>query len=273
MLTGARRDARSESGYDRAVLELPQLTVTFRGHLTADVLRAELTRVEPTMQAERSGLIVDARQMTGYDDAARDLFVDWNTRHRGRIARVAVVTDKLLWRVVISAMGLASRQEMKPFAAYSDAVGWASAPDRQREPITMEVRTGRLIELRIRKLTLLEIPLLLRLMAEGRRRTLNQGIVAITDVRTLKTISQSIFDRTVALLHRNNSGVVRVAVLAPQDDALAGAQLARGLQAAANPNRRAFRDPREAAAWLGEVLTPEERTRLAEFLREEDPAL
>lgn len=255
------------------MLELPQLTVTLRGHLTADALRAELTRVEPTMKAERNGIIVDARQMTGYDDAARDLFVDWNTRNRGRIARVAIVTDKLLWRMVISAMGLASKQEMKSFAAYSDALVWASAPERPRDPITMEVRTGRLIELRIRKLTLAEIPLLLRLMAEGRRRTQNQGIVAITDVRALRTLSPSLFDRTVALLHRNNTGVVRVAVLAPADDALVGAQLARGLQAAANPNRRAFRDVREAEAWLGEVLTPEERARLTEFLREEAQGL
>lgn len=267
-----RRDARAESDYDRRVLELPQLTVTLRGHLTADALRAELTRVEPTMKSERTGLIVDARQMTSYDDAARDLFVDWNSRNRSRIARVAIVTDKLLWRMVISAMGLAARQEMKSFAAYSDALVWASAPERSREPIKLEVRTGRLIELRIRKLTLIEIPLLVRLIAQGRQRTLNQGIVAIADVRALKTMSQGVFDHLVAVLHRNNPGVVRIAVLAPQDDGLVGSQFARALHLAANPNRRAFQEPREAQAWLSEVLTPEEQTRLAEFLREDDQA-
>lgn len=106
--------------------------VSLRGHLTEEALGSSLARIEPALLAERTGLVIDASQMTGYDDAARSLFVAWNARYRSRIARVAIVTDKVLWRVVISAMGLASRQEMKPFTSLSEAQRWAStahAPD------------------------------------------------------------------------------------------------------------------------------------------------
>lgn len=100
--------------------------VSLQGHLTEDALRSLLARIEPALLAEPCGLVIDSTQMTGYDDAARSLFVKWNAHNRSRIARVAIVTDKVLWRVVISAMGLASRQEMRPFTSLVEAQRWAS---------------------------------------------------------------------------------------------------------------------------------------------------
>ena len=70
-------------------------------------------------------LVVDAREMTGYDVDARARFVEWNSQHRARIRRVAIITDKLAWRAVISAMSLATRQPMKAFSLAEDAEKWA----------------------------------------------------------------------------------------------------------------------------------------------------
>ena len=86
-------------------------TISLRGHLTALVLETALASVEATA----TGLLVDATDMTDYDAGAREAFVAWNERMRSRIARVAVITQKPLWRMVISAMGVASRQKMKAF--------------------------------------------------------------------------------------------------------------------------------------------------------------
>ena len=68
--------------------------------------------------------------MSGYDPAARELFVEWNGRWRSSIQRVAIVTERRLWTMVITAMGLASRQSMRAFAQPSDASTWLAGLER-----------------------------------------------------------------------------------------------------------------------------------------------
>ncbi|HSQ66738.1 MAG TPA: STAS/SEC14 domain-containing protein [Polyangiaceae bacterium] len=97
-------------------------TVQLRGNLTALVLESALSAVDSSATA----VLVDALEMTDYDAEARTAFVAWNERTRDRIQRVAVVTEKPLWRMVISAMGVASRQKMRAFASTSDARDWLS---------------------------------------------------------------------------------------------------------------------------------------------------
>jgi len=94
-------------------------------HLTVPALRVALG---PATQLLRAGprllLLVDCLAMTGYDADARAQFVSWNAAHRPRIERVAIVTDNRLWHMVISAMGLAARQEMRPFTSTGRARVW-----------------------------------------------------------------------------------------------------------------------------------------------------
>jgi hypothetical protein len=100
-------------------------TVHLSGHLTAQALAAALAPVTMYVEAGRRVLLlVDCRTMTGYDAEARALFVSWNKAHRHRVDRVAIVTDNRLWHMVISAMSLASRQEMRPFADPAGAERW-----------------------------------------------------------------------------------------------------------------------------------------------------
>ncbi len=75
----------------------------------------------------RSGpisLLIDCRQMSGYDVEARSAFVAWNKRWRSRLHRVAILTENRLWHVLVSAMALASGQEMRAFFGRSDAERW-----------------------------------------------------------------------------------------------------------------------------------------------------
>ncbi len=99
-------------------------TVSLQGHLTKPMLETALSAVE----ASATALLVDATDMTDSDAGAREAFVSWNDRMRGRVGRVAIVTGKPMWRMVITAMGMASRQKMKSFDTISAALAWLAEP-------------------------------------------------------------------------------------------------------------------------------------------------
>ena len=98
-------------------------TVVLEDHLTLDTLESALSVVPRSCSA----LVVDCRAMSGYDSDARARFVEWNAERRDIIRRVAVVTENMLWHMIIAAMALASRQDMKAFNTVDDARAWADA--------------------------------------------------------------------------------------------------------------------------------------------------
>jgi hypothetical protein len=104
----------------------PPVQVDLVGHLARNALAVALDRATSSI-AQAPGpieLLVDCRQMTGYDADARALFVSWNSSHRSRIRRVAVLTVNPVWHMVIAAMAVASGQKMKDFARPDAAVAW-----------------------------------------------------------------------------------------------------------------------------------------------------
>lgn len=102
-------------------------TISLRGQLTDDGLQAALRDVEPALEDHaHNALLVDALEMTGYEPDARALFVRWNAEHRTRIDRVAILTQRTLWRAVIAGMSLASKQQMRAFATRDEALAWLS---------------------------------------------------------------------------------------------------------------------------------------------------
>ena len=66
---------------------------------------------------------------------------------------------------------------------------------------------------------------------------------------------------------RSEHQLLRTATLLSPSPTL-GLQIQRMIREADHPERRAFRDPNELAAWFGEVLTEPERARLAALLAE-----
>ncbi len=102
------------------------VVVQLDGHLSETVLRSALAGASVALVEASAGanLLVDCRDMTGYDAAARQLFVEWNSRYKSKVKSVAVVTERRLWHVVVSAMALASGQRMKAFDSRVEALGW-----------------------------------------------------------------------------------------------------------------------------------------------------
>jgi hypothetical protein len=109
---------------------LPRVHVTLTGHLTSEALEQALTAATERLGQDfhRVALIVDCGTMTGYDADARALFMSWNARFRSRIDRVVVLTDKILWHMVVGAMALASGQRMKAFDGLEAAEAWLGRP-------------------------------------------------------------------------------------------------------------------------------------------------
>jgi hypothetical protein len=105
---------------------LPRVHATLTGHLTRDALEQALDGATQRLGQDfhQVALIVDCRTMTGYDGDARALFVDWNARSRSRTARLAVLTEKVLWHMVVGAMAVASGQRMKAFDSLEAADEW-----------------------------------------------------------------------------------------------------------------------------------------------------
>jgi ABC-type transporter Mla MlaB component len=102
------------------------LAIRLVAHLTEASLSAALLPISQRLEqlGSQAGLVVDCLQMSGYDAAARSLFVEWNRAHRDRLCAIGIVTRKLMWHVVISSMALASGQRMKAFGSVRDAEVW-----------------------------------------------------------------------------------------------------------------------------------------------------
>ncbi len=118
------------------------LVTELRGHLTRDELERSLARIVPELERVEAkvAVLIDCREMAGYDLDARHAFVEWNSRWRDRIHKVAIVTSNRLYHVVISGMALASGQAMRGFADAEQAEVWARVVARPRERDQAEAR-------------------------------------------------------------------------------------------------------------------------------------
>jgi len=93
------------------------IVMVLQGHLTRSSLLTVFADAGP--QIDRAAcercLIVDCLTMTGYDPDARSEFVRWVRERKPLLRCVAIVTDKVLWRMVVGAMGLASQVPTQAF--------------------------------------------------------------------------------------------------------------------------------------------------------------
>ena len=136
---------------------------------------------------------------------------------------------------------------------------------------TVEVRAGRLIEARIEALPNLERA---AAYTNGFAQVLQrfsgtERMILCADHRAVAVYSQPVTDELASLFGAMNQRLDRIAVLVAPSNATLTMQLSRIVRQAQNPDRRVFFTTDDAEAFLGEVLTPAERLRLAQFLRGE----
>lgn len=130
----------------------------------------------------------------------------------------------------------------------------------------LEHRVGRLFEIRIWSPVSLE-----EATAWGRDHNaivdaMKGPYVCFVDLVDATVFPPDVVDAYVRVM-KSEPSLIRTGTLLNPDPVL-GLQIQRMIREANNPNRRAFRDPAALASWLGEVLTVQERIRLAAVLRD-----
>lgn len=90
--------------------------------------------------------------------------------------------------------------------------------------------------------------------------------VCLVDLVDATVFPQNVVDAYVATM-KSEPRLLRTGTLLNVSPTF-GMQIQRMIREANHPDRRAFRDPRELQAWLGEVLGSEERARLGELMDE-----
>jgi hypothetical protein len=130
---------------------------------------------------------------------------------------------------------------------------------------TVQNVAGRLVEVRVASpLTLEEVQQLVR-EHQATISRIPDRYVGVVDLLHARTFPAEVAESMVKLLSSVAGRVERTAFLIGES-AVFALQIERVLRQAENPNRKAFRDPGELGRWLGEILTPEEHARLAQFL-------
>ena len=136
---------------------------------------------------------------------------------------------------------------------------------------TAIIRTGRLLEIRI-SLGFRNAAHVANhsadIDAEVRRIPPSERVVIAADWRFCQVMSAAASEALVSSLTHYNPRIERSAIVASANAPSAMLQFTRLVRESANPQRRLFTDAGEMVLWLGEVLAPDERQRLAQFLDE-----
>lgn len=118
------------------------MVLVLEGELTGPLLREALGDAEARLASGPRPLLVDCTSMASYSPEARALFVDWTRRHKESLSHVGIVTANAVWQVVISAMALASTQEMEVFDTLAAARRWVDLGPEDQAPETQWFTDG-----------------------------------------------------------------------------------------------------------------------------------
>lgn len=128
-----------------------------------------------------------------------------------------------------------------------------------------ENRVGRLVEVKLASpLDIHEVQEFVKELTAiiGR---INGKYVGVVDLLAANVFPAVVADSLMQLLSVASPRVERTALLIGESATFA-LQVERVIRTANNENRRVFRNPQELERWLGEVLDPDERRRLKQFI-------
>jgi hypothetical protein len=134
---------------------------------------------------------------------------------------------------------------------------------------TCEFVVGRLLEIRVAAgyHTVADVDEVIRMTSDNLKK-LPPGakFVAAADWRAVRLMPPDTASRAHNLLHSMNPLLTRSAILTLPESPLTNLQVVRLIREAENSGRRHFVSAAEMHAWLTEVLTQEESSRLSTFL-------
>jgi hypothetical protein len=132
---------------------------------------------------------------------------------------------------------------------------------------TIENRVGRLVELRVESPVTEEELMRFHDMLAKACKPIKGQIAICTELVGATVFLQPVAARWIEIIRQESPIVERNAVLVGEG-AVFSMQVERIIRQAGFKNRKAFLAPAALVAWLGEILTTRERTRLEQFLQE-----
>jgi hypothetical protein len=93
----------------------------------------------------------------------------------------------------------------------------------------------------------------------------NPKFVVCADYRAIQVWKPDVAERFVAIIKTQNPRIERSGLICAGDKPTAALQIERTVRAAGFEHRRSFRDVGAALAFVGEVLTADERNEAAKF--------
>lgn len=134
--------------------------------------------------------------------------------------------------------------------------------------ISMEVRVGRLVEIRFAPpVSEAEIQRFIQQARDNPSRFPGSYVVVVELSAMTKILQPQLADRLIELMRPHNPRVERQAFLLDPGSAISSLQVERMIRESGGGSRRAFTQAEALEQWLREVLQPAERERLAAFLR------
>lgn len=132
---------------------------------------------------------------------------------------------------------------------------------------TIENRVGRLIELRVESPVTEEELMRFHDLLGKACKPIKGQIAICTELAGATVFLQPVAARWIEIIRQESPIVERNAVFVGEG-AVFSMQIERIIRQAGFKNRKAFLVPAALVAWLGEILTARERTRLEQFLQE-----
>lgn len=134
---------------------------------------------------------------------------------------------------------------------------------------TCELHVGRLIEIRI-EAGYRDLADITNIYAQIARLsgsvTSSRKLVLAIDWRKCFVLAEAVAEQLLSSMRGTNERIERSGALLPLQSPVTMMQLHRMLRESQNPARRGFDDPEALIAYLSEVLTPEETSRLRAFV-------
>jgi len=104
------------------------VSVRLKDQVTLDNFQRDLATAATQLRTESGhALLFNILGMASYDPAIRDVYVTWYRAHKSRVRRVAVVTDKTMWRLIVATLGMATGGNTRAFERLEEAERWASS--------------------------------------------------------------------------------------------------------------------------------------------------
>jgi hypothetical protein len=99
------------------------VTLSFSGFVTSAAFRLRMSDFSTEMcPGNVYALLFDILQVSGYEPALLDDYIRWHKQHATQVHRVAVVTNRMIWRLVVRTLSVAGGGPIEPFD-HVDAAG------------------------------------------------------------------------------------------------------------------------------------------------------